>query len=58
MELVVELTGSKYPIETYPDAARVNLKRFQIEVRKLKLSALQELNHMTNSVADPEKRVG
>lgn len=57
MELVVELTGSKYPIERYPDAAGVNLKQFQIELRKLNLSALQELNQIVNGVAEPEKRV-
>lgn len=46
MELVVESTASKYPIETYPGAAHVNLQRFQIEVRKLHLSDLKELNSL------------
>lgn len=47
MELVVELTGSKYPVRTCPYGARANLKQFQIEIRKLNLSALRQLNNLT-----------
>ena len=47
IELALELTKSTYRVETYAELARVNWKQFQIEIRKLNLSALRKLNSLT-----------